>query len=63
MEDEDKNRLKEIHEVILGTYEKVGLIGRIVKLEEQNKMLKVVAGGLTLPMIGILGERIASLIM
>lgn len=63
MEDEDRVMLREIHEVLLGTFKEQGLISRISKLEESREIYKKVAIGLAMPLIAVIGERIASLLL
>ena len=63
MEDADRQMIKEIHEALVGTLKEQGLIGRVVKLEESRNLYKKVAIGLAMPLIAVIGERIAALLL
>jgi len=54
--------IEDIHECLIGTYEKQGLIGRVVDLERQVGTWKRVAVFLIVSVAGVLAEKVSSLL-
>ena len=67
MELEDKQRIREIHEFLLGDLNKQGFVGktvaRLTALESRMKVQTKVLVGIAIPALAVVGEKIAGLIL